>query len=61
MNGKCNLFKEEDCQPLRSVSFINTILVFHTSPLFGSEDGIRYNVSRWNQPTACGMRMIKMK
>jgi len=36
MNGKCNLFKEEDCQPVRSVFCTTT---------FGFDDGIRYNVS----------------
>jgi hypothetical protein len=36
--------KEEDCQPVRSVLLIPTTLVFHRTT-FGSDDGIRYNVS----------------
>jgi len=44
MNGKCTLFNEEGCQPVRSVLVITTILVFHRTT-FGPDDGIRYNVS----------------
>jgi hypothetical protein len=29
VNGKCNLFKEEDWQPVRSVLLITTKFVFH--------------------------------
>jgi len=44
MNAKCNLFKEEDCQPVRRVLLVTIILVFQRTT-FGSHDGIKYNVS----------------